>query len=215
MVGGSGWGEGYSFDADLLEESGGTEVLVLPTAAAYERPDKSVALAESWFSTLGASVRPLMVLSRRDAERDSNATAVRQSRFIYLGDGSPLHLRSVLKGSAVWQAVLDAWESGAVVAGASAGAMVLTDPMVDPRGGAFTLGLGLVVEMSVVPNYEAESAGRVHRTISLAPRGIPVAGVPDQSALVRDPDGTWRSVGRHEVEVFVDGRPAGLETLPR
>ena len=56
--------------------------------------------------------------------------------------GSPMHLRSVLKGSAVLAALREAWRGGAVVAGSSAGAMVLTDPMVDPRGGALTVGLG-------------------------------------------------------------------------
>jgi len=38
------------------------------------------------------------------------------------------------------EALLDTWRRGAVVAGSSAGAMVLTDPMVDPRGGALTVG---------------------------------------------------------------------------
>jgi cyanophycinase len=202
-------------DAELVGQAGAEEVTFLPTAAAYERPAKAVAAAESRFGRLGVRVRALDVLGRRDAEQEANASAVRCSRLVFLGDGSPLHLRSVLKGSRLWQALFDTWESGAAVAGAGAGAMVLTDPMLDPRGGAFTLGLGLVVEMSVVPGYEAESAERAHRTIRLAPPGIPVAGVPDGTALVREPDGTWREVGAGRVEVFVDGRPAGLEALPR
>ena len=34
--------------------------------------------------------------------------------------------------------------------------MVLTDPMVDPRGGALTLGLGLVDNLTVVPHFGDE-----------------------------------------------------------
>lgn len=214
LVGGGAWGEQDAFDAELLERADTEELLLLPTAAAYERPERQIEAARSFFAgTVG--VRALMVMSRSEAEDEANAAAIRQSRFIYLADGSPLHLRSVLKASRAWQAVFDAWESGAVVAGVGAGAMVLTDPMVDPRGGAFTLGLGLVVEMSVIPDYLGETEEKHRRTIRLAPRGVPVAAVPRGSALVREPDGTWRSLGARPTEVFVDGVAAGLDALPR
>ena len=144
LVGGGEWSDGCDFDVELLAASGGDEVLVLPTAAAYEHPDKAVATAEAWFARIGGRARGLMVLGRADAEDEANAAEVRASRFVYLGGGSPMHLRSVLKASPVWEALLDAWRHGAVVAGSSAGAMVLTDPMVDPRGGALTVGLGMV-----------------------------------------------------------------------
>src|SRR5207253_9341834 len=104
LVGGAEWQDGCSFDRTLLEASGGTDVLVLPTAAAYEHPERSVETATAWFTKLGARVRGLDVLRRPDAEDDENAAVVRASRFIYLGGGSPLHLRSVLKESKVWDA---------------------------------------------------------------------------------------------------------------
>ncbi len=112
-----------------------------------------------------------MVLGRADAEDEANAAEVRASRFVYLGGGSPMHLRSVLKASPVWEALLDAWRRGAVVAGSSAGAMVLTDPMVDPRGGALTVGLGMVEELAVIPHFGDENAEKVHRSIALAAPG--------------------------------------------
>ena len=57
LVGGGEWLPGASFDADLLELAGG-EVVVLPTAAAYERPDRAVATATQWFEALGGHVTP-------------------------------------------------------------------------------------------------------------------------------------------------------------
>ena len=125
-----------------------------------------------------------------------------------------MHLRSVLKASAVWEALLDAWRKGAVVAGSSAGAMVLTDPMVDPRGGALTVGLGMVERLAVIPHFGHENAKKVHRSIALAAPGLPVVGVPERTALIRDPDGSWRQTGTGEVQVFVSGEPAGFEALP-
>ncbi|MDQ3574070.1 MAG: Type 1 glutamine amidotransferase-like domain-containing protein [Actinomycetota bacterium] len=214
LVGGGEWQEGCSFDADLLEASGANEVLVLPTAAAYERPERAVTEATRWFQGLGATVRDLDVLQRGDAEEEANAAAVRDARFVYLAGGSSLHLRSVLKDSAVWDALVAAWQHGAVVAGSSAGAMVLTDPMVDPRGGAFTVGLGLVSHLAIVPNYDSWSPEKAHRTLELAPAGLPVVGIEERTAVIRDPDGSWRSAGAGRVSVFVDAREASLEALP-
>jgi cyanophycinase len=213
LVGGAEWRERCTFDAGLLEASGGTEVLVLPTAAAYEHPERAVATAERHFATLGGQVRGLMVLGRRDAEDPANADAVRQAKLIYLGGGSPLHLRSVLKDSQVWQALEEAWQAGAVVAGSSAGAMALCDPMIDPRGGALTLGLGLIEQVAVLPHADTWSPEKAHRTFSLAAGGLRIAAIDEQTALLRRPDGTWRVEGAGTVRVFVDGKPASLDAL--
>ncbi|MGA2520130.1 MAG: Type 1 glutamine amidotransferase-like domain-containing protein [Acidimicrobiales bacterium] len=216
LVGGSEWQAGCEvFDAELLAASGGEEVLVLPTAAAYEHPGKAVDTATAWFATLGGRVRGLMVLGREDAEDEDAAAVIRAARFVYLGGGSPMHLRSVLKSSLAWEALLGAWRDGAVVAGSSAGAMVLTDPMVDPRGGALTVGLGMVEQLAVIPHFGEENAAKVHRSIALAAPGLPVVGVPERTALIRDPDGAWRQSGQGAVEVFVSGHAAGFEALPR
>jgi cyanophycinase len=214
LVGGGEWQDGCTFDAALLEAGGG-EVLVLPTAAAYEHPERAVATATAWFEGLGGRAGGLGVLTRRDAFDPANVDAVRAARFTYLGGGSPLHLRSVLKDSPVWRALLDAWHDGAVLAGSSAGAMVLCDPMVDPRGGAFTVGLGLVAQVAFVPHADTWSADLARRTVDLAPPDLPVVGADERTALLRHPDGSWSAEGAGTVTVVVGGRPAGLDALPR
>jgi cyanophycinase len=214
LVGGNEWQEKCTFDRGLLEASGGAEVLVLPTAAAYEHPQRSVEQATRWFESLGGTVRGLDVLRRQDAEDENNAAAVRAADFIYLSGGSPMHLRSVLKDSPVWDAILNSWDEGAVLAGASAGAMVLCDPMVDPRGGAFTLGLGLVEQVALIPHHEEWDEDQARRTIELAPAGLPVVGIDTQTALIRDGDGSWRTEGAGRVVVFVDGKEADVGVLP-
>ena len=213
LVGGAEWTDGCAFDRELFEASGATEVLVLPTAAAYERPERAVETATRWFESLGAKARGLMVLSRPDAEDEANAAAVRDAKFLYLGGGSPLHLRSVLKDSAVWSALEEAWQGGATLAGSSAGAMVLGDPMVDPRGGAYTLGLGLVEQLAVIPHHDTWSADKTHRTMELAPSGVAVVGIDERTAAIRDASGQWRAAGAGNVDVFRDGRRVGLGDL--
>jgi cyanophycinase len=213
LVGGGEWRRRASFDVELLERSGADEVLVLPTAAAYERPERALATAERYFAALGVPVRGLMVLRHAEADEPANAEVVRRARFVYLSGGSPLHLRSVLQGSLVFDALLAAWRAGASVAGSSAGAMVLGDPMVDPRGGAFTVGLGMVEQLAVLPHFVPGEEAHHWRTFDLAPRGVFLLGVPEGSAAVREPDGSWRSSGDVEVAAFRDGVRVGLEAL--
>jgi cyanophycinase len=92
--------------------------------------------------------------------------------------------------------------------------MVLTDPMVDSRGGALTVGLGMVENIAVVPHFGHENAEKVHRSIALAAPGLPVVGIPERTALIRDPDGGWRQAGQGEVQVYVSGHAAGFDALP-
>src|SRR5579872_5898878 len=119
LVGGDEWTEGCSFDTSLLAASGGTDVVVLPTAAAYQHPERVVLAAAEWFALLGATVEGLMVVDRASAEDPGMAHKVRAASFVYLAGGSPLHLRAVLKRSATFDALRAAWAEGAVVAGSA------------------------------------------------------------------------------------------------
>lgn len=214
LVGGAEWRDGCDFDRDLLQASGAEEVVMLPTGAAYEHPERLVDTAAAWFAELGAKVRPLMVLARPDASDPGHLTAVREARCIYLAGPSPLHLRSVLMHSPLWDALVAAWQDGAALAGSSAGAMVLCDPMVDPRGGAFTLGLGLIQQLALIPHADTWSEDKRHRTLQLAPPGLPVVGIDERTALLHDPDGTWRAAGPGSVTVWLEGTERSLDVLP-
>ena len=103
---------------------------------------------------------------------------------------------------------------GAVLAASGAGAMVMCDPAVDPRGGAFTLGLGLIPQLAVVPRADTWSEDKLHRTLQLTPAGVPLVEVDERTALIRDGDGTWRSAGAGSVSVWVDDHQADLASLP-
>ena len=109
LVGGAAWTEGCSFDAELLRVSGGDRVVVIPTAAAYEQPRAVVETATAWFGQLGASVEAVWALRRSDALAPGVADPVRDARFVYISGGSPMHLRSVLKDTPLWDAIVDCW----------------------------------------------------------------------------------------------------------
>ncbi|MEJ5255343.1 MAG: Type 1 glutamine amidotransferase-like domain-containing protein [Acidimicrobiales bacterium] len=214
LVGGGEWTDGCTFDRELLAIAGSGEVVIVPAGAAFENPSAVVERARSWFARLGATVVEVPVLTRSDGLVEEHVTRVREARFIYLPGSSPMHLRSVLKDSPLYDAMVDAWREGAVLAGSGAGADVLCDPMVDTRGGAFTVGLGLVPGLAVIPRCNQWSHEKIHRTVELAPRGVALVGVPEATALIRDPDGSWRVSGVGDCLVYRDGRPADLSALP-
>jgi cyanophycinase len=197
-----------------LKESGAKDVVLVPTAAAYEQPGKTIEAATAYFGSLGVTVRALDLLTRPAASDDANVHALKGASLVYFADGSPLHLRSVLKDTPCWDALVAAWANGTGVAGTGAGAMVLGDPMVDPRGGAFTLGLGLLPSMAAMTQTHDWHDETKRRTIQLANKGLPLIAVDDATAAMRSPNGDWSIVGVGGATVYCNGEEGDLSLLP-
>jgi cyanophycinase len=205
LIGGGEWGEHHqALDRRLSELSGGSDIVVLPTAAAFEHPDRLRQRAADHFAPLGVSTQTLGVLNRRDAEEGANVKAIEKAAFVYLADGSPMHLRSVLKGSALYDAMLAAFRAGAVIAASGAAATVLCDPMVDPRGGAYTVGLGFVEGLAVFPYHGTAADHLLQRSVELKPADAILVGIDAETALVREPGPSWSVAGAGRVTVYGD-----------
>jgi len=123
-------------DHRALALSGGPDarLSIIPAAAA---PDNNHLQAGQrgvrWFQNLGAThVTALPLIDQASANEKDVAEALARSRFIYMLGGFPHHLAQTLMGSISWQAILAAYQDGAVVAGSSAGAMVLCGYYYDP-----------------------------------------------------------------------------------
>ncbi len=192
----------------MLERSGARTVAVLPTADAMENPELLVVAARAWAGRVGSpTIDAVMVLERRDSTQEAGRRLLAADAVYVVGD-SPLHLRSAIKDTPVMDALRERSTAGLVVAvGASAAA--LCDPMTDPRGGAFTLGLGIVAGMALVTEAETWTEERLLRTRELAAElheGC-LAIVPTTSALVLDGE-SWSCRG--DVELIGDlPSPAG------
>lgn len=196
LQGGGPFAANDELDARLLASVGATGVVMLPTADAFERPERLVAASMNWGERLGIDVEALMVMRRGEATEVGAATIVRNARAVYLVGDQPLHLRSVLKDTPVFEALREVLVNGGLVVASGGSAAALCDPMVDPRGGAFTLGLGLVPGLALVTEAETWSPERLHRTRALA--NTPVAVLRTGDALVRTAGG-WELVGAAEV----------------
>lgn len=212
LIGGGEFVDGCMVDDELLAASGATRVALLATGWAYENPKRAVESARSWFGSKGVEVHEVPVYSRADAMDHANITAVAEASFILITGVSPMHIKSVIKQTPLFDAMVGAWRGGAVLAGSNAGADVLCDPMVDIRGGAFTLGLGIAANVSVIARSDTWSPDKVRRTIDLASANVVVVEVPERSALVHDGNG-WRSIGAGVV-AHRGGRTIALSELP-
>jgi cyanophycinase len=196
LQGGGPFVNNDDLDRRLLTDAAAGKVLVLPTADAFERPERLVAAAMTWAERLDVEVEALMVMRRGEAMESGPANVVRQARAVYFVGDQPMHLRSVLKDTPLWDALRDVLTNGGLVAATGGSAAAMCDPMVDPRGGAFTLGLGLVPNLALVTEAETWSPERLHRTRKLANTAFAVLHSGD--ALVHRAGG-WETVGDVEV----------------
>jgi cyanophycinase len=74
--------------------------------------------------------------------------------------------------------------------------------MIDPRGGAFTVGLGLVRGLTVFPHFDTAADHQRARTLELRPQDVTLVGVDESTAVVRDRDGSWSAIGDGAVTIF-------------
>ncbi len=212
-------GEMAAPDRRALELAGGLDVPVsiIPTAAA---PDNNHQRAgengKRWFQSLGATdVVVLPLIDRASANDPAIVDHLRKSRMIYLLGGFPHYLGNTLLQSNAWQAMVSAHEAGAVIAGSSAGAMVLCETYYNPAAGEVVEGLGLLEGACVIPHHNTSGqiwSGRLQRAL---PDTL-LIGIDEQTGLINDgPRGLWQVYGKGEVtlyqrkgtQVFMPGMP--------
>jgi cyanophycinase len=108
--------------------------------------------------------------------------------LIHLPGGDPDLVPGTLAGSPALAAIEQAWRRGAVIAGASAGAMGLAEWTWTPGGGI--RGLGLVRGLAVVPHYDDIRRTAWQETLDgLAPGGIGYLGLDERTGVICRPAG--------------------------
>ena len=194
----------------LLARARGARVAVVPTAAAFSHPEAVAIHVAEWLGEHGARVEALMATSRADAELADLADRLEAADLAYLSDGAALHLRTALRGTRLLEGLVGLRERGGVLAASGAAATVLCDPMIDPRGGAPTVGLGLVTGFTVLTHVGHDQDDpheeKLHRAVSLCPPELPLLGLRPGSAVVFGPEGPPELYGRGGAVVYRAGQ---------
>lgn len=197
-------------DRLLLDRCGGNKVMILPTAAAPDGdgvPQKWIRLGVDHFNRLGAQAEGLLVLDRSHCDDDGFAAQVAEADLIYFSGGKPDYLHAALIGTRVWAAVQSVLSRGGVVAGCSAGAMImggyvpsfatrLSIPLITRWLPAF----GLIPHAVVVPHYNEFPEIMINLMFGRRPASSYLIGVDAHTALI-GLDGQWQAAGAGRVTV--------------
>jgi cyanophycinase len=222
LEGGSEFG-GRMRDPDLraLELAGGFDapLRIIPAAAA---PDRNHVRAGGngvrWFENLGArDVASVPLIDKATANDEAVAKSLREAKLIYMLGGFMHYLGQTLKDSLAWQAVLEAFHNGAVIAGSSAGAMVMCEFYYNPDAGNVVEGLNLVPNSLVLPHHNRFGKGWAPRLLKQLPN-VTLIGIDEQTGMINDGrDGSWTVHGgvvtlyrEGRVEIFKEGKTFSL-----
>ncbi len=200
-------------DLQAIELAGGfsAPIRIIPTAAA---PDHNHERAGNngirWFQSLGAKdVLSVSLLSRIRADDKAIAQSLRDAKLIYMLGGFTHYLSQTLKDSLAWEATLEAYQNGAVIAGSSAGAMVMCELYYDPGQGRVHPGLDLVSNSLVLPHHNTFGKNWAARLTTQLPNGI-LIGIDEQTGMINDGVDQWTVYGRGAVTLYKDSK---IETI--
>jgi len=128
---------------------------IIPTAAVPENNSSRAGNnALKWFRKLGAkNIISLPIIDKETANDSELSTELRRADFIFILGGSPGYLESTLRDSRALDALLDAYQAGAVVVGSSAGAMVLCEWYFDPAAKKIKKGFGILNGVILIPHH--------------------------------------------------------------
>ena len=206
-------------DQRAIELAGGNNAVmsIIPTAAA---PDNNHQRAGNngvrWFRSLGATdVTSLPLIDKASANDPSLANSIARSRLIYMLGGFTGYLGETIKDSLCWQAILTAYEAGAVIAGSSAGAMVMCQYYFDPAHRKVVEGLGLVPNTCVLPHHNTFGKGWAAQMSTLLPNAV-LLGIDERTGMLDDGPGdkktSWRVYGQGAVTLYRHGQSMVYQT---
>ena len=183
-------------------------IVLLPTAVARHRPDLAVAHGCRAFEASGARlgislhVDVAPVLDRAAAADPGNVVLLERADLVHLPGGDPDLVPEVLRDTPAWGAVLRAFERGACVAGASAGAMALAERLWTGDGPA--MGLGLVAGIAVLPHFDLGRLAAWRATVDPAGR-LTWLGLDERTMVIGPPNGPWTVHGAGRAQLVPPG----------
>ncbi len=177
-------------------------VVCLPTAAGTEGAERIgywSRLGVDHFTRLGAQAEALPVIDRPSANDASLAEKIAGANFVYLSGGKPDYLYHTLQGSLAWQAILSVLSNGGLLAGCSAGAMILGEKFFGFPG--WKPGFNFLPGTTIVPHFDEIPQSMLHPIRLLAGRQLTLLGIEGSTVLARR-DEQYEVLGRGGVTVW-------------
>ena len=203
------------FEKSLLEDgikNGKENIYIqIPTAAAQESTSRIEYwrdLGQKQAQVIGAKPLFLPIYTREDAQNMSYVNQISNGALIYMSGGDPHYLAKTLIDTPIWQAIVKNWQSGASLAGCSAGAMVLSSQIPNFRLSRAepTAGLNLIQDIRVIPHFNKffkwipESAAKL---LMHVPDDSVLIGIDELTAIVkRGGSDFWQVYGQAKLHML-------------
>lgn len=212
-----GGGEDKTDAKDILQKfialAGGPQQPIVVITAASKVPNDVWEMYRAAFDALEAThVSHVRINHRGEAEDEGLAQRIAHARGIFMTGGDQKRLVTFLGGTRLEQAMRGAYESGACIAGTSAGASGMCTHMLAegkaelaPEKGAVRLGAGLGFVQRVVIDQHFSQRHRIHRLLSVVAQTpfLIGAGIDEDTALIVH--------GRAGIEVIGEGTVTVLD----
>ena len=213
LQGGGEFSDGCrEMDTLLLKRADGPVVVSALAGAVGREHDTANGNGVRHFRALGAEVQAAPDV-RTDPE--GALAALRRARLLVLPGGSPSRLLGLLQTTGVGAVLRDLLASGGVVAGSSAGAMVLCGWTVRPdRGPDVVPGLGVVPGALVLPHWSGGRSDWLSAVRAAVPAATLLLGIPEESGVLVDGP-TLTGVGQAATALLGQDAVIGVGTSVR
>lgn len=207
-----------SVDLHLLSKIKKKNIAILPTAAGLEGDYKKwIDLGEEHFNKLGANTIGLHVVKRKDTGSKEVFKKVARSSIVYFSGGEPSYLYDVLQGTKLWNMIYSGYKKGQILAGSSAGAIVMGSHTLENAQQVFFQNAPIVwkktfrlIDYAIFPHFDfvlQEKIDIMKKVMKLAPKDVQGKwiGIDENTALVITDEKYGEVMGHGNVRVLKDG----------
>jgi cyanophycinase len=193
--------------------AGGREarIAIVPTASSIEYAGERY---KAIFLSMGADRADVVYIgSREDANSDLPAEVLEDATGIFLTGGNQMRLSVLMGGTRAAKLIRARHDAGAIVAGTSAGASILSSHMVafGASGGTpkqrmvqMVAGFGLIPDLIIDQHFrQRDRIGRLLAMVAANP-GLLGVGIDEDTAILTGEDQILEVVGRNSITI-VDG----------
>lgn len=190
-----------------------SKLLVLTTAT--KEPDSVGDNYRRVFEKLGmTNIDILNVDSREDASDEAYIDKIRSSEGIFFTGGDQLRITSIIGGTKIFEALLECYYNGGVIAGTSAGASAMSSSMIVEGDGneparkcTLKLAPGLCLLHNAIIDQHFAQRGRIGRLLCGVAENPDVLGIgiDEDTSIIVYSDHTFEVYGTNSVTIL-DGK---------
>ena len=174
------------------------KALTFSTAAGKESDERLLYwqnLAVDHFSTLGIKHKHFDARNRDDLNQDIVLDEMKNSNFIFFSGGSPTHLFDSIQDSKFSQELKNV-ENRGIIAGCSAGAMIMGEKMIKGTG------LNYIANTIVIPHYGESFYSWISNTVKVLNRGkYKLLCLEKDTYFIKDKN-EYRVLGKQQVHII-------------